>query len=205
MLPKLLRPGLVLYIVRHGETDWNAEARYQGQMDIPLNAHGRTQAERNGLALRQYFEDTPTCDVALLDFVASPLSRAQETMRIVRASMGLEPSAFRTDPQIRELHYGHWEGQLATDLPKTDPAGLAARKADPFHSRPEGGESYTELMDRTDAWLATLTRDTVAVTHGGVMRTLRGRLLALDKTSVPRLPVPQDLILILGVNRMGWI
>jgi len=73
-----LRPTLVavpaLVFIRHGETDWNVEARLQGQQNIPLNARGRLQALRNGEMLRQTIPD-----VAGYDFVASPLDRAGET------------------------------------------------------------------------------------------------------------------------------
>lgn len=198
-----LRPGVTLYIVRHGETDWNAECRYQGQEDIPLNVRGRLQAKRNGEALKVHLGE------ALLfkevDFISSPLSRARETMAILRTAMGLSADEFDVDPLLREIHYGHWQGQLARDLPRFDPEGAAARAKDPFNWQPKGGESYAGLMARTDAWLAAVQRDTVAVTHGGVMRTLRGRLLACAPAEIPRLEVPQDRVLLLQTGAMSWL
>lgn len=203
-VPAAIEAGRVtLYIVRHGETEWNACARYQGQEDIPLNEKGRAQARRNGEALRGRLAHT--ADLAFLDFVASPLSRAQETMRLLRAAMGLPPSGFETDPLLREIHYGHWQGRLASDLPRFDPEGLAGREKDPFHWRPKGGETYAELMARTCLWLAGVRRDTVAVTHGGVMRTLRGRLLGLAPEAIPRLEVPQDRVLVLRGRSLAWL
>ncbi len=194
-----MRADLTLYIVRHGQTDWNAEFRYQGQADIPLNETGRGQARRNGEALRQ------VPGAASLDFVASPLVRALETMRLARAAIGLAPGDFRVDPLLRELHYGRWQGQLAADLATTDPEGLAARARDPFHWRPNGGETFAELMARTDAWLASVSRDTAVVAHGGVMRALRGRLLDLEAQGIPRLDVPQDRVLVLRKGWMDWL
>jgi probable phosphoglycerate mutase len=195
-----MRPGLTLYVVRHGETDWNAERRYQGQTDIPLNAIGRRQSARNGEALRPLL---PALTQA--DFVASPLGRARETMEIVRDRLGLDPAGYRIDDRLIELSYGSWEGQLQSDLPRVDPAGLAARSGDPFRWRPEGGESYADLLARTVDWLAGLERDTVIASHGGISRCLRAHLLDLDPESIPCLESPQDRVLVLKRGTMAWL
>ena len=86
----MLKAGITLYFVRHGETDWNAVRRYQGQTDTPLNDKGRGQAAHNGQTLRRVLDST----AANFDFVASPLLRTAETMRIIRQEMGLDPDAF---------------------------------------------------------------------------------------------------------------
>ncbi len=196
----ILKPGVTLYLVRHGETDWNRDARYQGQRDIALNARGREQAARNGAILK-----ASGSEIAEADFVSSPLSRALETMCILRTQMGLDPESFRLDPAIKELNYGHWEGQLASDLPQRDPRGVAGKAADPFGWRPDGGESYSDLADRIAPWMAALSRPTVAVSHGGVSRVARGLLLGIDTRDVPTLAVPQDQILVLTAGAMRWL
>src|SRR3990172_9980252 len=121
----MLKPGVTLYFVRHGETDWNLAKRYQGQRDIPLNATGRAQAARNGRVLAQ----TLGADATTFDYVASPLARARETMEIVRRELALAPEEYRTDERLKEIHYGHWEGLLWDDLPRLDPPGGAAPTA----------------------------------------------------------------------------
>ncbi|MGH6644424.1 MAG: histidine phosphatase family protein, partial [Bradyrhizobium sp.] len=94
-----------IVFIRHGETDWNAEGRFQGQQDIPLNTRGRGQARRNGLILKERMPEA-----AAFDFVASPLERTRQTMEIVRAAMGLDPAAYRIDPILKEITFGEWEG-----------------------------------------------------------------------------------------------
>lgn len=195
-----MKPGVTLYFVRHGETDWNAEARYQGQVDIPLNDKGRGQARTNGLTLK-----AKLADPASLDFVASPLGRTRETMDILRDTLGLPREGVRYDNRLREMNYGHWEGQLAADLPRTDPEGVAERARDWWHWRPAGGESYEDLTLRIRGWVESIDRDTVVASHGGVSRALRGTVVPVPREEVPRLAVPQDRVLVLRRGFMGWL
>ncbi len=195
-----LKSGITLYVIRHGETDWNAELRYQGQEDIPLNDKGRAQSKRNGEALAKL-----GLDLRLHDFVASPLVRARETMEIVRTALGIEPDAYRLDPALKELSYGHWQGVLQSELPTRDPEGLAARSQDPYHWRPDGGESYADLVARTDSWLKSVTRDSIIAAHGGTVRCLHTLLLGLPTQDVPTLAIPQDNVLIIKDGQGGWL
>jgi broad specificity phosphatase PhoE len=195
-----MKPGVTLYFIRHGETSWNAEARYQGQVDIPLNDRGRAQARRNGEALLAHVPDP-----ASLAYIASPLGRTRETMDIVRSALGLPIDGVTYDERLREMHYGHWEGQLAADLPTVDPDGVAARANDWWHWRPTGGESYEDLTKRIQSWIATIERDAVVVSHGGVSRALRGAIVPVERSEVPRLKVPQDRVLILKRGSMDWL
>ncbi len=198
----MVRDGLTIYFLRHGETDWNAEQRYQGQTDIPLNAKGRGQAARNGQTLLAYLG---TQRAAGLDYVASPLLRASETMRIARQAMGLEADAFRRDDRLMEQHYGHWEGKLWRELPEIDPIGFAARAKDKWGWCPIGGESYRLLTGRIGSWLGEVDRDLVVASHGAVSRALRGLVLGLEGPEVTELEVPQDKVLVLTPGHMNWL
>lgn len=196
-----LPAGVTLYYVRHGETDWNVAQRYQGQRDIPLNATGRAQALRNGNALKEQLGAA----AETLDFVSSPLLRARETMEILRPPLDLPATGYRTDPRLTEIHYGHWEGQFWTELPVTDPAGFAARKADMWGWRPEGGESYRDLSERISGWLAGVECSAVVVAHGGVMRVLRGLLEGFPPSEMLNLPVLQDRVLVFTAGGSRWL
>jgi probable phosphoglycerate mutase len=126
-------------------------------------------------------------------------------MEIVRASLGLASSGYSLDARLKELNYGHWEGVLQADLPALDPVGLAERAKDPFRWRPEGGESYADLLVRTIDWLEGVSRDSVIAGHGGVGRALRAHVLGLDPATIPDLESPQDRVLILNSTGMTWV
>jgi probable phosphoglycerate mutase len=197
----MLKPGVTLYFVRHGETDWNRAQRYQGQRDIPLNALGREQAVGNGRTLAGALGQK----AAALDYVSSPLSRAQETMALMRTEIGLPPEDYRIDDRLREIHYGHWEGELWAELAAKDPQGFAAREADRWGWRPTGGESYRDLSERVAEWLGEIERDMVVAAHGGVMRVLRGLSLGLAPAAIFALDVPQDKVLVVEAGRTRWL
>jgi broad specificity phosphatase PhoE len=181
----------IIVFIRHGETDWNAEGRFQGQRDIPLNARGRLQAQRNGRVL---MEQMP--EAAGFDFVASPLERTRQTMEIARGAMGLDPSAYRLDPILKEITFGKWEGHTGPELEARWPDQVVSRERDKWGFVPPLGESYEMLSRRIGGWLSSLESDSVVVSHGGVCRVLRGMLLGLDTSETPNLDVPQDQIFV---------
>ncbi len=197
-----MRDGVTIYFVRHGQTDWNAEKRMQGQTDIPINDRGRAQARRNGRLLAEHLEDP-----ARLDYVASPLGRARETMEIVRAELGLAAAGYRLDDRLQEIHLGRWQGSTWAELRAVSPDVVEARFADPWNAVAPGpgGESYAMLSARALAWLAEVRRDTVVASHGGVNRCLRAHVEGLETGAVPRLEVPQDRVMVIRGGTLEWI
>jgi probable phosphoglycerate mutase len=190
-----------LYYIRHGETDWNVEARLQGGRDIPINQNGRTQARRCG----EILTDLLTRDgqaAAALDFVASPLGRARETMEIVRTGLGLDPHAYRTDARLTEVGFGRWEGFSTDELQASDPQAVAARERDKWDFTPPEGESYATMSRRVAGWYATLTRDTVAVAHGGTFRGLIVQLGIMSAAEAPVLDIAQGVVYQIADGRM---
>lgn len=190
----------LIYFLRHGETDWNAEGRTQGQLDVPLNGVGRRQAARNGGVLRAAISDPTT-----FDFVTSPLCRATETMEIVRREMGLPPRDYRTDDRLREVHRGEWQGHILADLISQRPEVRAAYQNGRWNVQPPGGESPAMLNARVLEWLDEVRRDTVVVAHGGPMRCIRGALMSLDTEETLALPAPQDLVLRIKGTDLHWL
>jgi broad specificity phosphatase PhoE len=168
-------PRPVLYYVRHGETDWNREHRLQGQHDIPLNALGRVQAVQCGRILRDLFARAGH-RADDFDYCASPLGRARKTMELLRAELGLDPQAYRTDARLLEMSFGRWEGFTAAELQAREAPALAARERDKWNFALPGGESYAQLQVRVRAWYDTIARDAVVSAHGGVARALIAHL-----------------------------
>src|SRR5258708_6934343 len=110
---------MLLYYVRHGLTDWNIAGRLQGHRDIPLNQAGRAQAAQCGQILRDLLarEARPA---ARLDYVSSPLSRARETMEIMRATLALVPTGYGIEPRLTEISFGDWEGLTYAEVMQRD-------------------------------------------------------------------------------------
>ncbi|TCK30703.1 putative phosphoglycerate mutase [Ancylobacter aquaticus] len=178
-----------IFLVRHGETDWNLAGRLQGTHDIPLNDLGREQAADTARVVERL-----SGGARHLDFVASPLIRAAQTMAILRAELGLPPDAFRRDPRLREISFGRWEGSTWPELRRRDPVSLAARDADPWNFAPPGGESYTELATRVLAAMGELQGDSVVVTHGGVVRAMLHAFAGMPPSQAVELPVRQGAV-----------
>lgn len=145
-----------LYLVRHGETDWNAERRIQGSADIPLNDVGRAQAARTGRLLARRTWDC---------VVSSPLSRAFETATIIAATLQM-PAPVTLDA-IVERRYGEAEGLDYRTLERVFPRGVVV----------PGRESREEVTQRVIPALVRLAKGhrdekIVVVTHGGVIRAV---------------------------------
>jgi probable phosphoglycerate mutase len=193
-----------LVLIRHGETDWNVARRLQGHEDIPLNDRGRVQARRNGGVLRDHFASGST-DPADWHFVASPLSRADETMRLVRGELGLDPDGHARDQRLIELGFGRWAGLEMSEVAVSDPHGHAAREADRWNARPPGGESMADGAARVGPLLAALDRPTVIVSHGGLIRVIHVVLGLTDVAGTRHLPTPQDRFHVVTGKRVTWL
>jgi len=196
-------PDLTMFVIRHGQTDYNRDARLQGSRDIALNDTGRTQAAQNGRSLASL----PAFDAELFDWVASPLGRTRETMELVRAHAGLAPGAYRTDPLLIELSFGDWEGSTLAELEARTPGLIRNRDLDKWDFRPPGdrAESYEMMARRIDAFLKTVTLPTVCVAHGGTIRAIFNRIGRISGQEAAMMDVPQDQILAIAGDRLHWI
>jgi probable phosphoglycerate mutase len=196
---------VLIYAIRHGQTDWNAERRLQGQRDIDINDTGRRQARENGALLAEILGP----EAGAYDFVASPLARTRETMETIRASMGLPPRDYRTDERLVELSFGDWEGFTLKELKATQAERLKERNAAKWDFIPPGNdaESYEILSWRVASWLQSVERPTVCVTHGGVIRTLFRLIADTPKEDAAEVDIPQDRILKIDLASkvIGWI
>lgn len=194
---------MLIYAIRHGETDWNVEGRLQGARDVPLNARGRQQARANGHALAGLLGE----DVRDFDFVSSPLGRTRETMELLRDGMGLPRDGYRTDERLIEVCFGDWEACTLEEIDAAQPGAVAEREADKWFFLPPGenAESYEHLSLRVGDWLASVKRPTVCVCHGGVIRALFRLVGKLDPLEAALAPAHQDRIIRISDGRIAWI
>jgi len=163
-----------ILLARHGETPWNAEGRYQGQIDIPLSPVGEAQATALGERLRE---------VPITRAVASPLSRARRTAEL---ALGQERAGMlQIDADVQEIAHGEWEGLLASEIHEKDPARLRAWREEPDTVLMPGGESLRQVLDRSWRGLVRATEglgpdDTLLlVAHDAVNRVLLCKILGL--------------------------
>jgi broad specificity phosphatase PhoE len=191
-----------IYYVRHGETDWNAQGRLQGEQDVPLNDLGRRQSIDAGGILGDLFARDGR-NAASLEFVASPLGRARQTMELVRAVLWLQPQQYAIDERLREIGYGAWEGSTLPEAQAKNPDVFERRQAEKWTVSPPGGESYVSVQARITEWYDQLAGDTVAVAHGGTARALMVALGFETPESAADLTIEQGAVYVFGAGGLN--
>ncbi|WP_300029639.1 histidine phosphatase family protein [uncultured Roseobacter sp.] len=173
-----------LYILRHGQTQWNAEHRVQGRLDSPLTDLGRSQALEQNRILR-------SLDLTGFRFLSSPQGRAFQT-----AAIALEGLAMRidTDPRLAEITVGEYEGRRRSELPGGAAAAESEESALHLYNAAPGGEGFEGLYHRCDSFLSSLDGPSVLVTHGMTSRMLRLILLGQSVDSIGSLPGGQGVV-----------
>ena len=163
-----------IYVVRHGETDWNTEMRLQGRTDIPLNAQGMEEAEKTSEALKS---------VPFSAVYVSPLHRARQTAEILKRDRRIP---VYVDQRLIEMGFGIYEGKSSKNekylVPDKD-FGYKFREKPSLYVPPEGGESFEEVCERGTDFLKELAADTryqddcvLVVAHGASIRGLLSSL-----------------------------
>ncbi len=159
-------------LVRHGQSTWNADGRWQGQTDPPLSERGEAQAREAAARIHD------------VDAVwASDLQRARRTAELVGAPQGL---VVQVDARLRERHAGPWQGLTRAEIEDGWPGHLAGGR------RPDGYEPDDEVAARALAALGDLARahsgrQVLVITHGGIVRVLERHFGASDDGLLPNL------------------
>lgn len=192
-----------LYLCRHGQTDWNAEGRLQGQEEIDLNALGRVQAKRNG----RYLANVLGPRAADFRFLASPMRRTRETMRIVRIELGLDPDAYETDVRLIELNFGDWQTHTLDEIAVDNAAALAERETRKWDYVPPGpsAESYDMLSRRVEPVFESLSGPTIIVAHGGTARSFLKLHGGLGSAEAAHVSIAQDRIIEAKDGKITWV
>ncbi len=171
-----------LILIRHGQTDYNATRRMQGQLDTHLSDLGREQAARAGRALS---------DAPITRILSSDLTRAHDTAQIIAGHLGLD---VETDERLRETHLGEWQSRTSAEVDEELPGARAAWRHDATWA-PPGGESRVQVAGRARPVIEELMRDyddwdshaVLIVAHGGTISALTSSLLSLDVSMYPML------------------
>jgi probable phosphoglycerate mutase len=180
--------GCIL-LVRHGETEWNLQRRYQGRSDSPLTATGVAQAHAIGRLLGAL----PEAQSARI--ISSPLGRAQGTAEIIRQHFAAAPEV-QFDDRLCELSLGSWDGLTYSDIAANCPGVFDGDGRYDWYFRSPDGERYDAFTARLGEWLSEQDSECalVVVTHGLVTRLLRGLCAGLPREAALILPVPQDKV-----------
>ena len=177
----------MIYLCRHGQTEFNAIGRRQGQVDSNLTPLGQAQATAMGRRL---------ASLNLPDFriYASPLGRAHHSARLIAAELG--HAAITLDPRLMEIGMGSWDGKTDLEIDTAHPGLRASVPPEAWWFHSPDGESYTTFAARLAEALQAIQSDPtpvkIIVAHAVVSRVIRAHWAGLTEMESHRLPVPQD-------------
>jgi broad specificity phosphatase PhoE len=176
----------LVFLVRHGETQWNRQGRRQGQLDSPLTPEGISRARCHAAVLLGHAVDA---------VFSSPLGRALTTSQIIGEALGLPVNVLG---QLSEVHHGSFAGLTNADIERSHPGEMARRAGDKYRWAFPGGESYADADERAGAALAavaaTASRRPLLVSHEMIGKMLLRHLLGLEPQEALARAHPHDTI-----------
>lgn len=153
-----------IYLIRHGETDWNKQGKIQGYIDIPLNQQGRLQAKILASKLKE---------ISIDRIYTSDLLRASQTAEIINKSM---KSHLISEERLRERNYGEWQKLSWSEVHSQNPDLKEEWKTNPVHSKPPKGESLQDLYERVNNFLSEILKtemnNILIVAHNSPLKIL---------------------------------
>ncbi len=182
-----------IILVRHGQTIWNEEGRFQGRLNSPLTKKGELQAKENALKLRKNIENMENIKI-----FSSPLGRARDTALIICRELGINTDSIIFDNRIIEFNYGIFEGKKREDMMNRQE--FQDREADKWSYKIENGESYILVKYRVKDFLDDIKNEkkVIVVAHEMVNRTIRGVYCNYNKNITLSLKQPNNMILLLN-------
>ncbi len=196
----------MIYLLRHGETEWNAQLRKQGLDDSPLTRTGRAQASAFATVIGQQIAgaDIEQGNVKLF---ASPLGRTRVTACYLIDALDIPEPHIRYDPRIIEFNYGEWSGLTNDEIEQRYPGQLQARENNKWDYTVPNGECYADVEVKVEHWFNDLPADKtiIAVTHSVVSRVIRGKYLGLPNQEAGQLEHQQHLIFKLSDDQIETI
>ena len=169
-----------LFVLRHGQTEWNVEGRYQGHQDSPLTELGNAQARTQNMILRS------------LPKVPSVAFHSPQGRAALTAGHALDGLCLSTpDKRLMEINFGDWEGRTRAEV-----HAIASRSDTQSHVNfaSPNGETFEMISQRVNSFLETLTQPTIIVTHGTTSSILRGAVMGLGIDDLLALPLEQGCV-----------
>lgn len=186
-----------IYFVRHGQTEWNATGRFQGQWDSDLTKLGREQADAHGRLLARVEPEA---------LFASPLGRVRQTVEIINEHAGLRVTY---DERLREWDCGDWSGHLRSDVETRWPEEWAALVADRFYYRGPGCENYPDMFERAapfvDELLGSDAKAVAVVSHGMIGKVMISILLGLEEYETLAIYQANDVVFRVTTDGTGAV
>ncbi|EOG7626267.1 histidine phosphatase family protein [Vibrio parahaemolyticus] len=184
-----------IFVLRHGETEFNADKKLQGHCNSSLTSKGCDQARRVGTTLKQYVENRP------FRVYSSTLGRALQTSQIVCEELNYSYENLNKEPRLKEFSLGEWEQRTIPSLEQEIPNLLAQND---WYLQAPNCENYESVRERLSSWLSDVAHDEdiVVVSHGLTGIVLRGLLLGMDYTQVWQQDLPQDAFFIIEDGRI---
>ena len=184
----------LLYVLRHGQTEWNAQRRMQGRLNSPLTEQGKVQADAHGAVLKR---------LGGVDHLwVSTAGRAQQTAALVNAHL---QAPIEYSDILVERDCGQWAGKTLSDVESEDADGLQALRDDPYNHRPGGGENLVDLGARIAPLIPKIKQveRAAVISHGVVTKALLQHFLQLSPEEVIRITHPNDLFFRVSFNDTG--
>ena len=187
----------IIYLLRHGETVFNTQGRYQGELDSPLTDVGIDQVRQNADMLKSLIGNPNEWKV-----VSSPLGRAIQSTKIICETIGYDIRKVETDERLSEVDVGVWAGLTTKEIENSWPNLVKDTDAFSWYFNAPNGESYDTVVSRLTDWLASIKHEqkVIAISHGLTGRILRGIYAEMNKEQALKLEVSQDVFFKLSNN-----
>ena len=181
-----------LILIRHGETKWNLENRYQGILDSNLTIKGKQQVKSNAQKLLNHFKNFNNIKI-----FSSPLNRAKNSAYIICDELEIDRAKIIFDDRLKEFNYGIFEGKTKDECNRIYPKILEDRESNKWSYQIEGGESYIKVANRLKEFIKIVQNEKIVIiiAHEMVNRVLRGLYLNLSNDKILQLRQSNDMII----------
>lgn len=179
-----------MYLIRHGETEFNVEGKFQGQSDSPLTEDGKEQIYHVARMLKMELGD----DIHNWQIISSPLGRAMDSTKILCDTLAYDLAKVQQDERLAEVSVGDWAGLYIEDIKAQWPRLLEGTNHYNWYFNSLGGERYADVEGRVKAFLESVKdkEKLIVVAHGVTSRIIRGLYQNLDKNEALSLEVAHE-------------